>query len=314
MFFQPKPDARHKKLISWAKSYKIDLPQHPEELALVQKLDLKGKKFEVFPKEIDCLPNLLEFDASCTGITSLPWEFSSLKKLKVINLDHNKFQDVPGVICQMSQLEKLSMEANQIKKVSHVIANMVSLNELNLSFNSIFELPNEFCSLKHLVKLNLAANSLSELPKAFSKLYNLAELDLSMNKFDIDPEILKELPNLKVINFNQDLNKINEQLVVASSVDNLSLALRLISLGADVNYKYLGFGIHSLTTPLFEAQSIEMVKLLLNNNADPNISREIIKTSSIKVWESDKAEQETFLTKKHTPEVTKYLKSIALIS
>ena len=312
MFFSESPEARQKKLISWAKQNKVEIPQRPEDLALVQKLDLSGKLIKQLPKEIDCLANLLELDSSNNLLNELPWEFSSLKRLKVINLSHNRFIDVPGVICQMSQLEMLNMEANQIKKISQVIANMTSLIELNLAFNNIFEIPSEFGSLRHLTKLNLAANLLAELPKGFAKLFNLAELDLFMNKFTAEPEILKELPNLKVINFTFDSSKLNEQLVKASIMDNLPLAEKLMGFGADVNYKWIGYGSHPFTTPLFEAHSVDMVKLLLDHHADPNLKREIVKTSSIKVWESDKADHETFLTKKHLPEIARYLKSINL--
>ncbi len=85
-------------------------------------------------------------------------------------------------------------------------------------------------------------------------------------------------------------------------------------MGADVNHKWLNYGNLPFTTALFEAHSIEMIQLLLKNGADPNIKRETAKTSSIKVWESEKASGgfETFLTKKHPIEITKFLKTLNL--
>jgi hypothetical protein len=308
MLFAITPEKRQKWLVSWAKNHKIDLPNNIEELPLIQTLDMRGKGLTTLPHEIDCLPNLLELDASNNQLADLPWEFANLKKIKNINLGHNIMADISGLICKMEQLEILNMEANRIKKVNHVIANLTSLRELNLAFNNITDLPNEIGSLRHLAKLNVAGNQLLDLPKGFAKLFNLVELDLWMNKFTQEPEILKELPNIKAVNFTFTAEKINEQLVLASVTNNIALAEKLIHVGADVNFKRLGFDNQEFTTPLFEAHSVEMVKLLVNNGADMHLIRESRKTSSFLIWKSEKVEQESFLTKKHTPEVTKYLK------
>jgi ankyrin repeat protein len=129
------------------------------------------------------------------------------------------------------------------------------------------------------------------------------------------PDVLKELPNLKVIELETDQHKINQQFVISVINNDVSRAEKLLLLGADINYKWLNYGNLPFTTALFESHTIEMVKFLLDHNADVNLPREIVKSSSIKVWESEKqtGNFETFLTKKHSVEVTKYLKTINLI-
>lgn len=309
MFFQS-TNAREKSLINWAKNHKIEFPNKPEELDKIEKLDLRLRGIEKLPKEINCLLNLVEIHGEFNKLTDLPWEFGQLKKLKVINLGHNKFVDVPGVVGQLAELESLDLEGNNIKKISPLIANLVNITELNLSFNNITELPSDFGHLKHLTKLNLAANQLEELPANFQKLYNLVEIKIWKNGFKEIPQVLKELPNLKTIEFETDETKIGQQLISAVVSDDVPKVERLLSVGADINYKWLNYSNLPFTTPLFEAHSVEMVKFLLEKGADPNLRRDIPQSGTVKVWESEKKDHETFLTKKHNPEIVKFLKTL----
>jgi len=313
MFFNS-PDFHKKNLLKWAKNHKIDFPSTPEELEHLQVLDVRLKGLTKLPKEINCLTGLLEINLEFNQLSELPWEFANLKKLKIINLCHNKFVDVPGVICHLPSIEVLNMESNSIKKITPVIAQLESLIELNFSFNHLNELPEEIGHLKHLVRLNLAANNISQLPSSMHKLYNLVELKLWKNNITELPDFIKELPNLKIVELETDIGKINQQLIAASINDDMLKAELLITMGADVNHKWLNFGNLPFTTPLFEARSIEMIQLLLKHGANPNLKRELPKPTSIKVWESEKNSSgfETFLTKKHPVEIAKFIKTLNL--
>lgn len=311
-FFLFSPDKRQKSLIRWAKSHKIDFPTKVAELESVQQLNIKLKGVSKLPKEIDCLVNLTEIDASYNNISELPWEFRNLKKLKVINFSHNRLIDIPGVICQQTQLIKLNLEGNLIKKVPPTIANLVQLEELNISFNQIIDIPAEVSSLKHIKIFNLAANNLSSLPQSMHKLYNLQELVLWKNTINEVPDFIKQLPNIKEIDLNVDSSKINQLLIMASISNDVDKARKMILLGADVNFQWQNSSSRSFTTALFEAASVDMIKLLLEHGADPNLKREIIKAGSNKSLEGEKqtGEFETFITKKHSAEVIKYLKTL----
>jgi hypothetical protein len=307
--FWNSPNIREKHLISWAKSHKIELPQNPDELKNVSKIDLRFKGLDKLPKEIDCLPNLVEIDAEFNELAELPWEFAQLKKITNINLGHNKFTDIPGMICKHTQIESLNFEANYIKKLTPVIANLSSLKYFNLSFNLISDLPSDFGHLSHLVYLNIACNNLSSLPSSFIKLYNLAELKIWKNQFNETPDFLKEMPNLKKVDLVIDETKINNQFIQAVIYGDVALTEKYLALGADINYRWSNYNNYSFTNALFEAKSVEMVKLLLNRGSDITLKREKIATNNDKP-----VEFETFLTKKHSPDVLKYLKSINLIA
>lgn len=308
MFFNS-PNIRKNHLIRWAKNRQIELPLNPDEIENVTKLDLRFKGINKLPKEIDCLINLVEIDAEFNELAELPWEFGKLRKLVYINLGHNKFTDIPGIICKNTLIESLNFEANNIKKLSPVITNLSDLKYFNLSFNLLTELPSEFGHLKHLVSLNIACNNLSSLPSSFNKMYNLTDLKIWKNQFGEVPEILKEMPNLQKVDLDIDELKINNQFIQAVIYGDVNLAKRYLSLGANVNYSWQNYKNYAFTNALFEARSLDMVKFLLDSGADITVKREK------KQLESDKpVEFETFLTKKHPPEIMKYLKSVNLLA
>lgn len=311
MFFSASPDKRKKELISWAKRFKIESLQEVDQVESVTQLDLSFKQINKLPKQIDCLKNLQILNLSYNALTDLPWEIGNLKNLKSLDLSYNKFVEFPGIIGKLESLENLNFAANQLKKVNVAIANLKKLRELNLFANKIAELPNEFGSLSHLVRLNLALNQLTALPHSFSKLYNIVELELWLNKFELIPDIISQLPNLKDLYNVVDPDQLNKTLVWSVIGDNTYLADKLIFYGADVNYEYEECSNHLFTTPLFEANSIDMINLLLQRGADPELKREIVKH----VFTKDGVEQvrptgdfETFLTKKHPKEIQKFIK------
>lgn len=316
MFFKKTIEDIRKEFFTWAKKIKVDIPSTPDKLEFVTRLDLSNLKLTRIPRIIDCMPNLEDLNLSNNFVDTLPWEFRNLKSLRKLNLSFNKFQEIPGVVCQLEKLEVLKIEANLLKKVNPAIANLTELKELSLFANQIVELPNEFGSLRHLTRLNLALNQLTSLPSSFSKLYNIVELELWLNKFDLIPEIISELPNLKDLYDTVDPDRLNKTLLWAVVGDNTQLAEKLIFYGADVNYELEDERSQSITTPLFESNSLLMIELLLEKGADPHLKREIVKIVSTKEGEKVRptGKFETFLTLKHSGEVIKYLKSKNLLT
>ncbi len=304
---------KQKNLIRWAKHLGIEFPERIEELNQVKKLTARQKGITQIPREIKFLENLEEIDLEYNNITEIPWEFGALKKLKVINLAHNRLADIPGVICKNTQILSLNLEGNLIKKVPAIIANLINLEWLNLAFNQITEIPTEFKYLASLKYLDLAGNQLTELPSSFSKLPSLEELKLWENAFDEIPKELEKISTLKKIETEIDRERINRLFIESVVIDDITAARRYLSLGADVNYRWQGFENQEYTTALFEAKSVEMVKFLIENGADVNASRAVKKSESFIFWDTEKVETETFLTKKHSAEISKYLKSIKLI-
>jgi hypothetical protein len=242
-------------------------------------------------------------------LIELPVEFKNLRKLKILNLGYNRFQELPKVICQLENLENLNMEANQLRKITKSIGKLKNLQELNLFANKIEKLPSEFCQLKNLTWLNLALNKLPTLPSNFSNLSNIAFLELWLNKFELIPEVISQLPILKEFYSTIDQEKLNSFLIWAVIRNNILLTDKLIFNGADVNCHYKVVGNHFFTTPLFEARSFDMITLLIAMGADPYLEREIVKHVVTKNGEEIRptGKFESFLTKKHPSEIKKFI-------
>jgi len=307
------PNLREKRLIQWAKINRVNIPHDPAQLVNVTSLDISFKNLKALPKEIGCLVNLEEMDASYNQIADLPWEFAQLKNLVRLNLSNNLFSDIPGIVCNHVQLESLNIEGNFIKKITPVIANLSSLVNFSIGYNQIFELPIEFGHLKHVVNLDLSCNALHELPSSFVKLYNLKNLKIGGNQFAQKPALLAEMPNLETVDESKDIEIINKAFLFSVISDSTRRVEKYIALGADVNYQLKDYQNTPFTTALFEAQSLEMVKILLAYGANAAVQRQYKMTVKSFFGQKEKQVTETFLTKKHKPEIEKYLKSIEMI-
>jgi hypothetical protein len=299
-----------KKTVRWAKDLKINLPQKQEDIQKLTKLDLSYRSISKIPEHISCLTGLTELNLSYNYLTKLPKEFTKLKNLKVLDLGYNRFAEIPHGIFKLDQLEILNLEANMLKKVPSEISHLKELRDINFFANQITELPKEIVTLKKIARMNLAVNQIHKLPESFETLTHIEVLELWLNKFDLIPKAISQLPKLHDLYDSFDSDKINRALINAVFADNYYLVNKLIFNGADVNYKLEGFGSQLFTTPLFEARSAEMVKLLLSKGANPHLKREIIKTVLTKNGEEIKStgKFETFLTKKQLPEIENYLK------
>jgi len=328
-----------KEFIRWAEKNNVKLPttEH-SKLKEITKLNIRFSGIKELPVDIEGLENLVEIDLSYNNLTALPVEISKLKNLELVNLERNSFTEipksvlkleklrfldvennklteVPSEIGQLQNLEVLNLFSNSISKVSPEIGKLKHLKELNLAGNKIASLPSEIGNLEKLEILNLQSNNLDKLPIEISKLKELTELNVWSNNISEVQDEIKNLPKLLNFQLLIDKSKLNQNLLDAIQADNCKVAKFLISRGADVNYKHI-ISETDFTNPLFEAKSLACIRLLLSHNADPNVKREKHANSSIKVWESDEKHSgqfETFLNKRHSPDVEKYLKSIGLL-
>lgn len=304
-----------KSFAKWAKKHKIYLPATPEEMANLKELNLKMKEIKKLPKEIVCFRQLERLDLSYNELEKLPEGFGTMIKLNVLRLDMNRFERFPSEITRLTALEELHFESNNLTAIPSSISEMLSLRHANFFYNQITEIPVEIGKNVQLVTLNVAANRIHTLPESIARLENLEELVLWSNPIKELPEWLKSMPKLKQIELIISATQLNEKLLQAARKNNIGLAKELIEKGADVNYRGEDLEGYEFTTPLFESVSAEMVHLLITKGADVNLRRALPKKQSIKIWESDQAdnESESFLNRPHSVEVRKMLKKLKII-
>jgi hypothetical protein len=154
-----------------------------------------------FPQEILELEETLELlELSGNKLSSLPDDFSRLKKLKVLFLSDNLFTELPAILGQCENLEMIGFKSNQIETVPEN-----SLPEktrwLILTNNRIKALPKSIGQCYRMQKLALAGNQLKELPVELSQCKNLGLLRISANQLQAFPEWLLAMPKLSWLAF-----------------------------------------------------------------------------------------------------------------
>ncbi|HEY9879890.1 MAG TPA: leucine-rich repeat-containing protein kinase family protein [Leptolyngbyaceae cyanobacterium] len=149
-----------------------------------------------FPLELLELADSLEIlDLSNNQLSSLPHEFSQLRRLKVVFLSNNQFRAVPEVLSQCPNLSMIGFKANQIKHLpEHALPPQVRW--LILTDNRLEKLPATIGNQSRLQKLMLAGNQLQTLPDEMANCRNLELIRLSANQLKELPTWLFDLPRL----------------------------------------------------------------------------------------------------------------------
>ena len=174
-----------------------------------------------FPKEIYELADTLEIlDLSGNNLSSLPDDFTTLRKLRVLFCSDNQFTHLPDVLGQLPQLTMVGFKANKIQTVSAASLGK-SLRWLILTDNKISELPAEIGLCIDMQKLMLAGNSLQHLPAELANCTKLELLRIAANRLKFLPDWLLRMPRLSWLAYaGNPCSEINE--LVAMSHNPIS--------------------------------------------------------------------------------------------
>jgi Leucine-rich repeat (LRR) protein len=144
-------------------------------------LNISYNQLSSLPNEVTQLTNLRSLNARHNRLNSLPPNLSVLP-LHSLDLNSNRFRDVPLSVLNMPQLTTLNMSNNSIRKVpTALVENLVRLNSLYLSDNQITTLDNlpGLGNLTRMRVLALNGNQFERLPVELWKLEGiLRELTL----------------------------------------------------------------------------------------------------------------------------------------
>ncbi|ODV62711.1 L domain-like protein [Ascoidea rubescens DSM 1968] len=144
-----------------------------------------------------------------------------LKKLKSLNLSHNKISEMTNLFENVVNLRYLDLSRNNINKIDNLSA-LPNLSVLKLNFNDIEKIE-KLSKLISLSRLDINSNDIQKI-KNLSALINLKSLNLSEN-----------LSNLTKLNLSANyINKI-ENLNNLSKIENLSNLLKLKDLDLSYN-------------------------------------------------------------------------------
>jgi len=106
---------------------------------------------------------------SSNKITSLH-PLQGLVSLQRLILRNNKVDNLPWIFSPMTSLSVLDVSSNEITTVAPYLGNIISLKSLNLSENKISKIPESLSNLKFSREIILSRNPIIELPESLLKL------------------------------------------------------------------------------------------------------------------------------------------------
>ncbi|KAL0666996.1 hypothetical protein Bca4012_029700 [Brassica carinata] len=229
--------------------------------------------------------------------SSLPFEFSSLKRLEVLSLSSNGFiGQVPSSFSNLIHLTHLNLSHNELTGSFSLVKNLTELSFLDLSYNqfsgtlkpnsSLFgyhqlrhldlsnnnfissTLPSKFGNLNRLEVLILSSNGLlGQVPSSISNLSQLSILNLSKNKLIGSFPLVTNLTKLSLFSLSHNLFTGN----IPSSLFTMP------------SLSYLNVNENHLTSPIEVSNSSRLEYLYLaKNQFEENILEPISKLTNLK--------------------------------
>lgn len=191
----------------------------------VYKVQLRKRRFQTIPLEIDRLPNLYHLDLRQNAIISIPDEFYFLRNILELNLSENKLGVLSSEIYNLLQLQRLDVRDNLLTEIPSEIGKLSQLVELHIDNNKLESLPVEICLLSKLQEFTISSNNLYSLPEEIGTLNSLSIFDLSQNNLTHIPESIGAISTLAILNVSQNpLIELPISLQKSSTLHTLNLS------------------------------------------------------------------------------------------
>ncbi|KAF1388993.1 hypothetical protein PFLUV_G00068810 [Perca fluviatilis] len=166
----------------------------PEQKLIFQ---LEGDQWMDFPKDLQWMTYLKEWQVSGTKISRLPEYLALFTQLTVLEIPKNAIAELPPEIGKLTCLRKLNASYNRLSKVPPELGNCENLERLELTGNhNLSQLPFELSSLKKMAHLDIAENRFTSIPICALRMSRLQLLDLSNNSLTDLPQDMDRLEQL----------------------------------------------------------------------------------------------------------------------
>uniref|UniRef100_A0A3Q3KRL2 Disease resistance R13L4/SHOC-2-like LRR domain-containing protein n=1 Tax=Mastacembelus armatus TaxID=205130 RepID=A0A3Q3KRL2_9TELE len=179
-----------------------------KEMPLDRTLDLSGRQLRRLPAAPCAFNELVKLYLSDNNLSSLPAELQGLRKLQLLALDFNCFEELPAAVCQLPQLSILYLGNNRLYHLPRELKELKELSTLWLETNCFTVFPKVVCELSNLKTLHLGYNQIRSLPKELIQLEELRSIWLAGNQLAEFPPVLLEMHLLAVIDV--DRNRIRQ--------------------------------------------------------------------------------------------------------
>ncbi|ORX54699.1 L domain-like protein [Piromyces finnis] len=222
------------------------LPQEIQNLQLVTSIHLERNNFSTIPLPLFELENLVElflFNNKLCGDLN-EYKFYKLQNLEVLDLSENFIENVGDCFSQNKKLRKLQLSHNRIKEISSL--DLKHCKELELSHNELVSIFTEEQSFPMLQRLDLRNNKLQSIGNHIS-CPELKELYLTSNRLSSVGSILKTASHLNILDiFGNVFKEVPQDVLNMKEITRLDLGNNDITelpprLGLLTTIKFLRF-------------------------------------------------------------------------
>ena len=158
----------------------LEWPEAVQELTELDKLDL------TISENVGKLNNITVLDVRGNQLSIFPASLTQLKKLKVLDISHNKLTTISDAIGEMVALEGLVLSYNQLTVLSPAITQLKKLYWLDISHNKLTTISDAIGEMVELWRLDLSYNQLTVLNPAINQLKKLKSLFVNGNPFTVE--------------------------------------------------------------------------------------------------------------------------------
>lgn len=175
-----------------------------EEMPPDGTLDLSGRQLRRLPAAACVFSELAKLYLSDNNLSSLPAELQGLRKLQLLALDFNCFEELPAAVCRLPQLSILYLGSNRLWRLPGELRDLKELSTLWLETNCFDVFPTVVCELSNLKTLHLGYNQIQSLPRELSRLEELRSIWLAGNQLAEFPPVLLDMQLLAVIDVDRN--------------------------------------------------------------------------------------------------------------
>ncbi|XP_044748828.1 E3 ubiquitin-protein ligase LRSAM1-like isoform X2 [Coccinella septempunctata] len=160
----------------------------PEPIFDLSECDIKDVPQGIYSLCRVFLKERLLLDSNSLSSLSGGGNLAELKFLKILNISHNNFVNLPDSIGSLISLQEFYVSYNSLKVLPNSICELKNLQILDISHNKLKQLPEDIGNLQSLKKLDLLGNNLKRLPTSICQAQRLVNLSIDPEHFEYPPE------------------------------------------------------------------------------------------------------------------------------
>ena len=159
------------------------------------------------------------------GLREVSEKIGRLKKLRMLDLGHNKLKNVPEARGDLAGLtDFLYLHGNELSALPSSLSRLSRLRYLNISENQFQELPECVCGMAGLLELRISDNRVEQLPDSLRHLTQLRELHCRNNRLGSVPASIAKLSELRHIDLRGNpLRELPPEMVAMPWLEKLDL-------------------------------------------------------------------------------------------